>query len=171
MARVFRIRGIAGASSDLSKGEQEGAQITYFVVGEADAEPLVVEVDGRVQILRRAVMEIRRPRRQRAEDRSLEPADILPLAGDQRASRIGDLDRSERRRRVPERVKRQIGRAARRVGQADVERGRDRMIAGAWRVVTCRARSVQYGDAQVIVEALDTGDPDGLGIEQRLATG
>ena len=49
-------------------------------------------------------MEIRCPRRQPAEDRALQFADIGALPGDQRASRVGDLERppGERPRRAPE---------------------------------------------------------------------
>src|SRR5437016_4349328 len=45
------------------------------------------------------------------------------------------------------------------------------MITGARCVVTGRARALQCGDVQVIVEALYPGDYDGLRIEQSLAAG
>src|SRR5215831_14842994 len=52
--------------------KQESDQIGFLVVGEADAEALIVEVDDRTQVARRAVVEIRCARREPPEDRTLE---------------------------------------------------------------------------------------------------
>src|SRR5436190_8909099 len=121
------------------QGQQESDKVLLFVVRKADAEPLVIEVDHGIEVLCRVVVEIGCPGRQRAEDGPLEPPDVFPLAGDQCATGVGRLDRLEWRRVVPKRVQRQVRRATRSVGQPDIERGWDRVIAGARCVVTGRA--------------------------------
>src|SRR6266404_4425239 len=63
---------------------QERDQIILLRLGEAQVEPLVVEVHGVGQRGRRAIVEVRRPPGQPAQDRSLEAPDVLPLAGDER---------------------------------------------------------------------------------------
>ena len=113
-------------------------------------------------------MEVRRPRRQRAQRRSLEAADVLPLAGHQRPARIGGL-RDRAGRLVSQGVERHVRRSPARVGQADVERQRHRVVAGVGRVVAGRAGALDHRHAEVVVQAGDAGDGDRLAVEQRLA--
>ena len=63
----------------------------FCLVRKADCKPLIVEVDHVPQAGRRSVVEIGRARREPAQDRSFEPADILAFAGDHGAARVGDL--------------------------------------------------------------------------------
>ena len=92
------------------------------------AEPRVVELDHVGERRRRAVVEVWGARGQRAQDRSLELADVAPLAGDHRPSGIGrlhDLAGTP----VTQGVERQFGCAPRGGGDADVERHRNGVIA------------------------------------------
>src|SRR5512140_1340848 len=70
---------------------EEGDQVGLLLLGEADAEPRVVEVDDLAEVRGRAVVEVRRTGRDRAEHRALELANVAPEAGDQRAARVGRL--------------------------------------------------------------------------------
>src|SRR3954467_10705063 len=70
------------------KRSQERRQVRFFLLGEADAETVVVEFHDRTEIGRRAVVEIGRARGERAQHRTLELAHVLPLAGDERAAGI-----------------------------------------------------------------------------------
>jgi hypothetical protein len=90
-----------------------------------------------------------------AQDRSLEAPDVLPLAGEERASRIGD-DRDLAGGLVAERVDGHVADGKPelivhavaphldgdgRLGDADVQRRRNRVVAGVRRVVARRART------------------------------
>ena len=72
---------------------QERDEVVLLLVVQVQGEPSVVEIDGLVQVLRRSVVEVRRPRREPAQDRSLEAADVVPLPGDECTARVGRLDR------------------------------------------------------------------------------
>src|SRR5262245_57324055 len=65
-----------------SQRVEEVHQILLLLIGKADAEALVVEVHRVHQRRRRAVVEIGRARRQAAQDRSFQLADVGALAGD-----------------------------------------------------------------------------------------
>src|SRR5512144_2107303 len=68
---------------------QKGEQVRLLSVGETDREPLVVEADDVFQRGRRPVVEVRRPGGNPAEDGALEPADVLPLSGEQGPAGVG----------------------------------------------------------------------------------
>src|SRR5262245_36848042 len=84
-------RGARGARAGL-QGVEEVHEVGLLLVGQADGEALVVEVDHVQQRFGRAVVEERRARRQPAQDRPLELADVLALAGDLRAAGIGGAE-------------------------------------------------------------------------------
>src|SRR5438128_727415 len=62
----------------------EGDEVGVLLVGQPDLEPGVVEVDQGIDSIRQPGMEVRRSRRQTAEDRRLELTDVGDLTGDQR---------------------------------------------------------------------------------------
>ena len=64
-----------------------------------------------------------------------------------------------------------MSRRARRVGQADVERRADRVVADVRRVVAGGAGADQAGGAERVVEPADASDRDRVRVEQRLAAG
>src|SRR4029453_14943201 len=73
-----------------------------------------------------------------------------------------------------QRVERHVGRTARRIGESDVERRHDGMIARIRRVVAGRAGSLEGwgqggGERAVEVEARDPRDRECPGVEDRLA--
>src|SRR5260221_10605044 len=68
---------------------QERDEVGLLPRGQADVEASVVEIDRLLERGRRAVVKIRRPSRECAEDRALELADVSPSAGHHRATRIG----------------------------------------------------------------------------------
>src|SRR4051794_34155900 len=149
---------------------QKGDQILLFLVAETDPEAVVVEANHLVQVLRRAVVEIRRSRRERTQRRPLEAADVLPAARDEGTARIGRLDRRAGSL-VAQRVERHVRRAPTRIGEADVERQWHRVIACVRGVVASRAGAEDGGNVQVVIETLDVTDHDRLAVEERLATG
>src|SRR6185437_4055118 len=59
---------------------EKSRQVFLLLLGHADAEPVIVEVDHVQQRCRRTIMEVRRPCGQAAKHRSFELADIAPLA-------------------------------------------------------------------------------------------
>jgi hypothetical protein len=66
-------------------------EIGFLLAAKPKSEPLVVEVDDLPQRCRRTVVEIGSACCQPSKNRTLEPADILALAGDHRPPRIGDF--------------------------------------------------------------------------------
>ena len=62
-----------------------------MLVGEADVETLIIKLHDICQCGGGAVVEIRRARRQAAQDRSLQLADIGAFASDQGAAGVGNL--------------------------------------------------------------------------------
>src|SRR6187551_252148 len=75
---------------------QERDQVVLLLLRKANPEALVVEIDDGGQIVGRAVVEIRCPTRECAQDGPFEAPDVLPATGDERAPRIGRLDRPQR---------------------------------------------------------------------------
>ena len=65
---------------------QERHQVALFGVGEADMEPLVVEIDNSVQVFRRAVVKVRGSGGERAQVGALGLAEVLELAADEPGS-------------------------------------------------------------------------------------
>src|SRR5262245_14988688 len=84
-------RSIEGQGLAESERSQKGDQVGALLLVEDEAElPLVVAH----HVLERrgdAVVEVRRPRRQRAERRRLEPPEIVPQPSDVTAARVGQL--------------------------------------------------------------------------------
>src|SRR5262249_34582206 len=76
---------------DSSERVEEIDQVGFFLVGKADSEALVVEVDDVAQAGGRTVVEVGGARGEPAQDRALEAADVLALAADHRPARVGDL--------------------------------------------------------------------------------
>ena len=62
------------------------------------------------------------------------------------------------RRFITQRIERHVRRAPRRVGETDVERRGNRMVAGHRRVVARRARAGQRFDAEIVVQSFDALD-------------
>ena len=121
-------------------------------------------------------MEIRRPGGEPTQNRSLELADVCPLAGFHGSTGIGRLDHFAGCDAL-QRIERHIRGAARCIGQADVQRRLDRMIAGVRRVVARRARPrerIGHRDAirkGLVVQTGDAGDHDRFRVEDLLAAG
>src|SRR6185437_12001196 len=116
----------------------------------------------------RSVMEIRRARRQPAENGTFELADIGALSGDQRASWIGDLKhlpgkrpllagQGEYRQTGDVEHRRALGT---RIGDTDVERRLDGVVAHIGCVVAGAAESRIARDPEGVVEARNTRDVD-----------
>src|SRR5689334_24250708 len=82
---------------DRLQRSQERDEVALLFGREADREACVVELDDRREIGRGAIVEVRRSRRKRTQDRPLELADVDPFAGDERAARIGDRNGRARR--------------------------------------------------------------------------
>src|SRR5205809_3516125 len=70
---------------------QEGGQIFALLICQPDIEPRVVEVDQVVDPVGYTSVEIRRPRRQAAEDRRLELTYVSDLTGGHRPPGVGGL--------------------------------------------------------------------------------
>src|SRR5205823_11541172 len=86
---------------------QERDKIMLLLLGEAQVEPLAVEVHGVGQRGRRAVVEVRRAAGEPTQDRALEAAHVFPLAGDERPPGVGH-DLGLPGRLVTERVDRHV---------------------------------------------------------------
>src|SRR5262245_15721720 len=80
-----------------SECPQEREQVRLLLFREPRLEARVVEPDHIRQRCRGSVMEIRRPRGQRAKHGPLELADVTPFAGYHRPSGIGGLNGLTRR--------------------------------------------------------------------------
>ena len=106
----------------------ENSQKRLLLRRKADVEALIVKIHGRIEIGSEAVVEVRCTGSESAQDRSLEAADVLPLAGDQRASRIGGVD-DDARRLVAQLIKRHVGSTPGGIGKSDIERRRNGMVA------------------------------------------
>ena len=134
---------------------QEIDEIGFLLVRKANCEPLVVEVDHVPQGGSRTIVEVRRARSEPAQDRTFEPADILALAGDHGAAWVGhfvDLSGERAFREIAgQREHRQPGNVEHRrllvagIGNANVERRLDRMVADIRRVVAGAAECRQCG--------------------------
>src|ERR1700755_3569259 len=104
-----------------SERAEEGDQVGLVLLGEADVEAGVVEVDDGVEVGGEAIVKVGSAGGEGAEHRALEAADVGPLSVDHRAARVGDLD-GLAGGLVAEGVERHVGGVARGVDQADVER-------------------------------------------------
>ena len=136
---------------------------------EADAEASVVEVDHVVERRREAVVEVGRARRQarRIGPLNLPMSAHLPVISARPGSVVCTVAPVVS---VAQRVERQVGRAPRRRGEADVDRQRAPSDCRRW---ACRGRSCRCRRwrviAELVVEPVDAGDGDRLGVEERLA--
>src|SRR5262249_55422196 len=149
------------------QSSQKGNEIALLVFCETDLEAVVVKIDHRPEIGRKPVVEIGGTSGERAENGALEASHVLPLATDERAAWIGDLDDLVRRF-IAKRIERHVRRTARRVDQADVQRRHDGVVAGIRRVVTGRTGADDGRRAPEGWLIIDPGDPrDGnrLGVE------
>ena len=140
-----------------SERVQEVDEIRLILVAEADAETPVIEVDDVPQILGRTIVEIRRAGGEASEDRSLESTDVLALAADHGAAGIGYLvDLSgERAGFAGDRKDRQTSNVEdwwcffAGIGNANVERRLDRMVADVRRVVAGAAKARNGLDIEI----------------------
>lgn len=73
------------------QSSQEGCQVAFFVLCEADVEACVIERNHCFKFRRRVGMEIRGACRKIVQDRAFELADICSFAENQRLSRGGGL--------------------------------------------------------------------------------
>src|SRR5439155_21611071 len=126
------------------------------------AEALVVEIDDRAKIRGGPVVEVGGTRGEATEDRPLELADVRELARDERAAGIRSLH-GPAVRLVLQRVERQVQRAPRLIGEADVEWRHDRVVAGVRGVVAGGAgplegRRERRIEGTVEVQPRDAGD-------------
>src|SRR5712664_2825732 len=72
---------------------QESNQVRLLLIRKAKPEADIVEVDRVEERGGRAVVEVRRPAGESAQDRALEAGDILPFAGDEGSPGVGhDFD-------------------------------------------------------------------------------
>jgi len=108
--------------------------------------------------------------RKRAQDWALEARNVFPFAGDQRSTGVGRLYGLARADAL-ERVERHVRGTPRSVGQTDVERRRNRVVAGLGGIVASRAMAVEDRYSEVVVDALHAGDGDGLVVEDVLPAG
>jgi hypothetical protein len=67
---------------------QDSDQVLLLLLGEADIEALVVEINNIPEGVGRTVMEIWCAAGKPSQDRSLHPADVLPQSGGEGAARI-----------------------------------------------------------------------------------
>src|SRR6476469_2246218 len=81
-----------------SERSQERRQISLLLIRQLHLKPLVVELHDLIEIRRGAVVEVRRPGRQPAQDRALDAADVGALARDQGAARVRGVPDSARER-------------------------------------------------------------------------
>ena len=122
-------------------------------------------------------MEIRRARREPAQNRSFQAADVLAQAADHGLAGVGDrVDRAgQRTLRAGQREHRQSRNVEDRrligagVGNADVERHLDRMVAHVGRVVAGAAKSRNAREVKIVIEARNPGDVDRRVVEHLLA--
>ena len=117
-------------------------------------------------------MEVWCPARESSKDWSLEPADILPLSGNERPARIrrlnnlvGDF--------VVESDHWQIAHIewTGKVADSNIQRCRKRMIPDIRRVMARAAGAGYNGYAKLIIQSRDAGNVDRPAVEQRLAPG
>src|SRR5208282_4076789 len=88
------------ASAAGSERLQERYQVLGLLFGEANCEALVVEIHDIRQCGGGAVLEVRRPRRQSAQNRSLHLSNIRALSADERFAQIGHGKRIPRAERA-----------------------------------------------------------------------
>src|SRR6266436_4717371 len=150
-----------------------------MLFGEADIKPSIVELHRILQRGSRAVVEVGCSRRQPAQYRSLELADVGALPGDQGTTRVGYLEYlpSQWPRCAPDRKDRQSLDVQRRravlpgIGDADVQWCLDRMVPDIGRIV---AGAAEAGDARLIERVIqpgNSGNVDLRAVEQLLAAG
>ena len=96
-------------TSPVSQRLQERDEIGSLLIGEDEAQMRLVVAHDIVERRGNAVVEVGRPRRERAQRRRLESAEIAPQSGDVAAARIGQLPLFARRA-VADGVERQIRR-------------------------------------------------------------
>jgi hypothetical protein len=147
---------------------QEGDQIGLLPGAQAHVEAAVIERHDVFERRGEPVVEVRGARGQAAQNRPLEPPDVLPLAADQRPAGVGGLHRLAAAP-VAQRVQWHVGCPPRGVGQPEVQRRLDRVVAHVRRVMAGGAGAGDARGIQLVVEALDPGDRDRMGVEERLA--
>src|SRR5262249_44481850 len=130
-----------------------------------DGEAGVVEVDDLPQVAGGAVVKVGRAGGEAAEYGALELADVLPLAGEQRAAGVGCFA-GLARGLVAEGIQRHVRRADAVVGQADVDRQGDGVVADVGRVMAGGAGAADRAHAEVVVQAADAGDVNADVVEQ-----
>src|SRR5262249_6679537 len=121
-----------------SKCFEEVDEVFLLLLGETDAEALVIKVHHVHQRCGRAIVEVWRAGSQAPQDRSLEFTDVVTAARNQGTARVGDF-------KIPTVValngkNRQSGNVETRrrwidIGDAYIKRQFDRMIADVLRVV------------------------------------
>ena len=124
---------------------EEGDQVRLLLLGEADVEAVVVEV--RPPPRGRLAEPLWKYGARGARSRSIGPLNrpmSAPLAGRSARGPGRSTLTVSPVRLVAQRVERHVGRAARRVGQADVERRDHRVVAARW---ACRGRSCRCRSA------------------------
>ena len=151
-----------------SQSPEKSDDILRFAFRQADIKARVVERHRIVQSRCRAVVEIWSAGREAAQDRTFDLADIGPLAGDEGTAGIGRFQRLARGF-IDQGIKGQVGGPARSIGQADVERHGDRVVADIGSIVAGGTSPVDQGRLQLVVETGDADDRDWLGIEKYLA--
>src|ERR1051326_4006338 len=152
-AQMIRRRATAGVppfagipyarSGVVSQNGQKRDEVGTLPSGQANLEVGVVEVHHVVQTGGRTIVEIGRSRRETAQDRSLELANVGPLAGDERSARIGCLHYLAGRA-IAQGVERHVRRTAAGVGDANVERHGRRVIADIGVVVAGSTRAAEH---------------------------
>src|SRR5579872_4627131 len=156
---------------------QEIHEIGFLLIRKSDAESLVIEIHRIPQGRGRTVVEVWRSRREPTQNGALDLADIGALSGDQRASRVGDLEylAGERPLRAGQGEHGQSGDVERWrafcacIGDADIERRLDGMIADIGRVVASAAESRKVFDPKRIVDARNARNVDVRRVEHLLA--
>ena len=85
----------------ISKRIEEVDEVVLLLVGEADAEALIIEVHHVLQPCSRAIVEVGSASGQSPQDRSFDFADVGTVPGNQCAARIGDDKGTSDRRCIP----------------------------------------------------------------------
>src|SRR3954467_10204687 len=109
--------------------EKKCDEVVVLAVAQTELKTIVVEVDDRIEIVCEAIVKVRGACRETPQYRALEAADVAPIPGDERASGIGGLHDERWIVFVAQCVERHVRRTAQRVGEADVERRRNGVVA------------------------------------------
>src|SRR5881409_379237 len=144
---------------------QEGNQVRLLLTRQAKPEADIVEVDRVEERRGRAVVEVWGATGEPAQDGTLEAADVLPFARDERPTRVrhvldvaGRLVAQPVSRHVADRKAEPVmhtvtarGNGEGRIGDPNVQRGWHRMVTGVRRVVARRA-GAEDGSVEALLE-------------------